>query len=225
MPEETTGTPAPNTPPAATSPAETPKPDQSPNTPPAETEQDPAWMAKRLERAQREAVSNLLAELGVSDVNALKDVFGQGKALIEGQKSELQRVQEQLAILTSDRDGWKTKYETLVEKRRTDVLNNALRDAIGTRTSHPDDVIAWIERNEPDELAELIGGGGEDSDDFKVNETGAKTLVTKCAKARPEWFKADGAGVPANAGASVPANAGDAEKLAKQAKSTLKKFM
>jgi hypothetical protein len=193
-------------------------------TPPETENQEPDWMPKRLERARQEAITKLLADLGVTDMDALKQIFTDGKAALDGQKTELQRATEQVQTLTADRDAWKAKYDGLLVKRKTDMADTAIRDAVGTRSKRPEDVVAWAQRNAVEDLDKLVAGTGEDADNFTVNETLAKSIVTKCLKARPEWFTEEGGGVPSNQGASVPTQAGDAKKIAEAARKTVKKM-
>jgi hypothetical protein len=195
-----------------------------PATPPETENQDPDWLPGRLDRARQESINKLLAELGVTDLDALKQTYADGKAVLDGQKTELQRVTDQVQTLTADRDAWKAKYDGLLTKRKNDMADTALRDAVGTRSKRPEDVVAWAQRNAIEDLDKLVAGSGEDADNFTVNETLAKQIVTKCVKARPEWFTEEGGGVPSNQGATVPTQAGDAKKIADAAKRTVKKM-
>jgi hypothetical protein len=196
----------------------------APATPPEAVNQEPDWLPGRLDRARQEAVNKLLSELGVTDMDTFKKIFTDGKAVLDGQKTDLQRATEQLQVVTADRDTWKQKYDGLLTKRRSDMADTAIRDAVGTRAKRPEDVIAWAQRNAVEELGKLVAGSGEDTDDFTVNETLAKSIVTKCVKARPEWFTEEGGGVPSNQGSTVPTTTGDAKKVAEAAKKTVKKM-
>ncbi len=197
----------------------------APPATPSDTEnQDPEWLPTRLDRARQESINKLLAELGVTDLDTLKKTFTDGKAVLDGQKTELQRATETIQTLTADRDGWKQKYEGLLTKRRTDMSDKAIRDAVGARAKRPEDVVGWARQYAVEDLDKLVAGSGEDTDDFTVNETLAKAIVTKCVKARPEWFAEEGGGVPSNQGSTVPTQTGDAKKIAETAKKTVKKM-
>jgi len=61
---------------------------------------EPGWLNDRVEQAKRAERTELLKQLGVTDVEAAKAMLEEGKKAKDATKSEVQRLQEQIDALT-----------------------------------------------------------------------------------------------------------------------------
>lgn len=150
-------------------------------------------IGERAKRAGESAINQLLEGLGVESADALKSFVTKAKEKEEGEKSELQKLQEQIAKLEKDRDTEKQRAAQIEAARLTDKINTKLEGfATKAKAANPEDVVDYLRNRHSDEVAALAGEGGV------VDEKAAEKLIEIVRKARPNWFAVQGPGSPSN---------------------------
>jgi hypothetical protein len=194
--------------PGTPAPAPAPTPSDPPETgEPGKSDPNADWVLDRVTRAKQSAITDLLKDLNVPDVDTLRGALSEYGKLRESQMSELEKAQTALASEQAARTQDGEKIEQLEQQiadmqtaQRTTTLNDGIKAAAqAARATVPADVVLWARKNVPaDELAKLL------DDDDKVNEDGVKALVEKAREARPHWFTGLTPGSPSNAGGRPP---------------------
>lgn len=156
--------------------------------------------AQRADRASRSAVSSLLGDLGYEDTNALKEALSSYEVYLDTQKSEGERLTDELAVANTkvtelSADLTASMNELQEYKLKTTLLSEA-RDARFIQDSL-DDVWMFVQNGE------LKDGLKIDPETGVVN--GAKAVVKKVAEKRPHWVQQEvRKGTPSPRGASAP---------------------
>jgi len=185
---------------------------------------------KRIEKAKRSGMRDILTALGFDDLDtpeALQQAQDDLQGLVEfarqqreAQMTAEERFQQQVQTLTQRAERAEQRaaqaererdeaHEALVTKTRHDAILRAAGNA-----KHPEDVLTWAEGNTPDLVATVL------NEDGSVNDDVVKQIVTECAKARRDWFTGSAVGVPSNHDGRPPASFTELEKkmaLARQA--------
>lgn len=139
----------------------------------------------RVDRAARSAVSNFLGDLGYDDPDRIKTDLSKFKEIQDSQKSELEKLQDDLNTATeraNTAEGQLTQArEELVGFKKRVALSDAAREAGFLEESLGD---VWLLASSNGEFSKqlLID---EDSGDVK----GAKEVVGKIAKVREHWLQ------------------------------------
>ena len=187
-------------------------------------------LERRIEKAKRAGVRELLAALGFERLEtpeALQTAQDELRGLLEfarqqkaAQMSAEERLAEQLQAL--EKRVKAAEERAAAAERERDEMRAALqtrtrREAIlraATKARYPDDVVTWAEAQRPDLVGKLLKEDGTADDEV------AKTIVAECAKARREWFGAPVLGVPSNHEGRAPSTLSELERKLELARQT-----
>lgn len=142
----------------AAQPQDPPKPTESqPETPPPAAakpgeEEEPAWLPKRLEQAQRAAQTALLKELGIDSSDAAKAQLAELKELKQAQLSDQEKMEQRLAELEPAAARTQALEESLAgyAERELSALTEAQQTAVkGLAGDDPAKVLSTIESLRP----------------------------------------------------------------------------
>lgn len=186
-------------------PTEAPAPDTAPGQ---QSGQQPATftqeqldkiIGERLKRAEEGWSKKSLETLGVDSFETLSKLVQGEKQRIEGEKGELQKIQERLAAaekLAADSLARATKAEEekLLE-RRDQQIEKALGEA---RSKKANDVLTLLTAKQPELVKAVMKADGT------VDKEALTKLVEAAKKAYPEMFGGSGPGSPSNSGGHVP---------------------
>lgn len=200
-------------------PTETPQAPPPAQTPPP-LHEHPDFKA-RMEQAQRSARREQLAALGYQNLDTIEGLAAAEQALaadIQYAREQRQaamtaeeRLNEQIATLTSERDSLRTERDRYkqdaetaqqalaafkADLQRESALVSAAQAAGAAR---PADVVMWARTFRPSEFSQIVGEGQT------VSPEAVQALVHACADDRPEWFAARTPGSPSHGGARPPA--------------------
>lgn len=178
-----------------------------PATPPAQTgDTGKTFTQKDVDRIAGEArdkgrqtaLTDLLSQLGVSDVSTLKDALSKLTQYENERKTETERQAEALAQERQKREAAEKTLAELQERQRQTALDSAIRTHAATlRAEHPEDVVTWARSGDHDLNALLTKDG-------TPIEEKVKELVEAARRDRPKWFIGTGPGSPSNAEGRAP---------------------
>lgn len=201
MEQEGTTQPAPDTAPTPPQPdAATASGDTSPNT--ASTlSLTTADLSKRLQRERRKAVRDLLAELGINDVETLKAKLTPAvpgpaapETVTEADSPEIADMKAKLARLEAEAEATKAEREKQAQRTRMETLKASLSEW-GKQGKLPDGFA--------DKALRLAKGSDYDlesffDDDGSIDTDALKTFTDWLRAESPEWFKLATPGVPSS---------------------------
>ncbi len=192
---------------------------QTPPAPPP-LHEHPDFKA-RMEQAQRSGQRELLKALGFEGLETPEALEQAQQKLLadlqfakeqrEANMTAEQKLAEQIASLTSERDSLQAELEKFkqdaetaqqalatfkADLQRESALVSAAQAAGAAR---PADVVMWARTFRPGEFAQIVGEGQT------VSPEAVQALVRACADDRPEWFAARTPGSPSHGGARPPA--------------------
>lgn len=153
---------------------------------------NPSWLPDRLKRAQEQAIKSLLTDIGIEKPEDLKALVADVNKQREAQLTEAERLQKERDKFKAEAEAAKALAEQVQQARIQDQVDTALRTAaMQARADHPEDVIVFLRRSAPEEVAKVFVDG-------KVSETQAKKLIEDVRKVRPNYFLPGGPGSPSN---------------------------
>lgn len=195
--------------------SETPKPDTAPGQQSGQQatftqEQLNQIVGDRVKRAEESRIKKLLDELGVDSADTLTRLVQAERQRAEGEKSELQKLQERLAAAeknAADAQNLLAEAEKkrLIE-RRDEEIKSALRDA---RTNKPGSVLTLMAAEHPEMVEAVMKNGAVDKDALSK-------LVELAKKEHAEMFVGGGPGSPSNRGGDIPEPAKAKKERARQ---------
>jgi hypothetical protein len=143
-------------------------------------------MKERVGRAKNSAVSGLLSDVGLEDVDGLKAALTEWTKIKDEQKTELEKIQGDLDTSTAKATELEVDLEKEKARARTYMLRSsvisAARDADFLKESLED---VWLLVSTTEELSSKLSV--DDGDKEKVK--GADALVKEVAKLRPHWIE------------------------------------
>lgn len=148
--------------------------------------------------ARSKAQSEILTELGLSDLDSLKALVQAQKAKEDAEKSELQKLQEALEVERKQRESIEQSLAKAEQARRETLrdteLLSLLQDARNAKQ-----VLILLQAERRKDIESLL------AEDGTFNKETAEKLVSEWRKANPLYFK-DGTslGSPSNAGGKPP---------------------
>lgn len=165
-----------------------------------------AQLNERLERAQRSALTKLFADLGITDVDALKGVITEHKTLKSASQTEAEKLasaaKEAETKLTNEATARKAAEDEVKElkaARITDKVDGAITTAAQSagakNTAH---VLKLLRDEKADKVTALANDKGD------VDAKAAETLVNEFKTANPTYFAGGGPGSPSNRGGKTP---------------------
>lgn len=160
--------------------------------------------AERARLAKQARENELLKELGFDpeqggNLDGLKALVKQARDHAEGQKSELQKLQDKVTALEAKNQALQKEADETNAARVTDRRNAKITElAVKAKAEVPADVVVWAEANAADLLKATV------KDDGTVDEAAVNKLVEECRKQRKGWFGGGGPGSPSNRGGEVP---------------------
>ncbi len=140
-------------------------------------------MKERVGRAKNSAVSGLLSDVGLEDVDGLKAALTEWTKIKDEQKTELEKIQGDLDTSTAKATELEADLEKEKARARTFMLRSsvisAARDADFLKESLED---VWLLVSTTEDLSsKLLVEEGE--------VKGANALVKEVAKLRPHWIE------------------------------------
>ena len=139
---------------------------------------------KKYAKGAEKAKSELLAELGIDNIDVLKTSLSKQKELDEANKSELQKVQEQLKSLQDAKD----KLEAEANKLKSQAVINNLALKHGIKETDVFEILYAKESSREDFDAESFIEGLKVAKPY-VFGTSVKTDSTSSNKAEPKSFQ------------------------------------
>lgn len=140
-------------------------------------------MKERVGRAKNSAVSGLLSDVGLEDVDGLKAALTEWTKIKDEQKTELEKIQGDLDTSTAKATELEADLEKEKARARTYMLRSsvisAARDADFLKESLED---VWLLVSTTEDLSSKLS-----MDDEKEEVKGAGALVKEVAKLRPHW--------------------------------------
>lgn len=140
-------------------------------------------MKERVGRAKNSAVSSLLSDVGLEDVDGLKAALTEWTKIKDEQKTELEKIQGDLDTSTAKATELETDLEKEKARARTYMLRSsvisAARDADFLKESLED---VWLLVSTTEDLSSKLSVEGEEV-------KGADALVKEVAKLRPHWIE------------------------------------
>ncbi len=156
---------------------------------------------ERADRAKNSAISGLLSDVGVEDVDGLKAALTDWNKIKDEQKTELEKIQGDLDTSTAKTEGLETELEEAKGRARTYMLRSSIisaaRDADFLKESLED---VWLLISTTEDLFSKLS---VEEDQVK----GADALVKEVAKLRPHWIEQTqrpGTPAPRGVGGAVP---------------------
>lgn len=166
----------------------------------AEPNEEPKWLAGRLERerkaASEKALEEMVKKLGLSKPDEVEAIIKAHREAEEAKKTDAEKAakaikdaQDAAAKVAAERDA-------LLAEKRDRLRAEAIVEEVGTTVKRAADVVMWIRNERGSEFATILG------EDGKLAKPVVKSLIAACKEARPEWFKeeAKSPGSPSNAG-------------------------
>lgn len=184
--------------------SETPKPDTAPGQQSGQQatftqEQLDKIIGERVKRAEESSVKKLLEGLGVDSADTLTNLVQAEKKRIEGEKSELQKIQEKLAAAEKDAADAKARADKAEQERLIERRDQEIRSALGeARAKKPASVLTLMATDQPEMVKAVIKADGT------VDKEALTKLTEAAKKAYPEFFTGSGPGSPSNSGGRVP---------------------
>lgn len=142
-----------------------------------------ALFKERVDRAKKSAVNGVVTEMGFEDIDGLKEALADWKKAKDAQKSELEKLQENLEA--SKTRVSELEVELALEKDRAETymlrssVVTAARDADFLKESLDD---VWLLVNSTEDLFNGLKVDGE-------TVKGAAEVVKKVAELRPHWIE------------------------------------
>ncbi len=154
----------------------------------------------RVDRAKNSAVSGLLAEVELEDIDGLKTALTEWTQIKDDQKTELEKIQGDLDTTTTRAAELEGELEKEKDRAKMYMLRSsvisAARDADFLKESLED---VWLLVSTTEDLSSKLSVNGE-----KVE--GANDIVKKVAEMRPHWVEQkQHPGTPPPRGSGSPA--------------------
>lgn len=185
--------------------SETPKPDTAPGQQSGQQqatftqEQLNQIVGDRVKRAEDSSIKKLLEGLGVDSAETLTKLVQAERQRIEGEKSELQKLQERLAAAEKDAADAKTRADKAEQERLIERRDQEIRSALGeARAKKPASVLTLMATDQPEMVKAVMKADGT------VDKEALTKLTEAAKKAYPEFFTGSGPGTPSNSGGRVP---------------------
>lgn len=188
-------------------------PDNTGGNPDNNTPQDDnaPWLKARLEREAAKARAKFLEELGVEDMDSAKARLQAQKDAEDAQKSELERLQDQLQASTQRQAELEQQLQAEKQTRINDKRNSAIRDAARSAGAVDAEDVMLNVMKDVDALAKLV------NEDGSVNAEAVTSAVTQVKTDKPHLFSKQVPGTPSNRHGQAPS---PDKKALKQARKT-----